>query len=559
MNRSLVALWLAIIASVLTLVLLAQFWISQRSRNAQQRVSELLASQLAPFDQAIERVIDGYALEFERASAATDISNPANCVELRRNPLVRSLVVIDQQERTLVYPDDLRNATLEERTLVIEAQQILRDHFPRTITPPILNSPPQQLAISAPQFRITPDSDSSSISIEQAKNWVTWYHGRGLVLGYAWQLQARWQAIIVLPRARWLADIVAALPDADQTPSDATSRPNTLATPGSLQQLVDVEGKVLHQWSTLPLAEWSALTMQLPHAEIPVTSPLDGWRLRQIATEDYRRALAGDELNLPIWMAVAGMAIALVLAGTLVTLNIRRELRLAQQRVSFVNQVSHELRTPLTNICMYADLIAQSFDDSSDSAEQLQQQERISVIRGESQRLTRLINNVLEFARPAPRNNELQRQPENLDAIVAETLATFEPKLKELGFRVECEFMAPGLRLMNRDAVEQILVNLIGNAEKYAACGKYLRVTTAATGDRIHVSVVDHGPGIPPSMRERIFKAFVRLADRLEDPAGTGIGLTIARELARKHGGDCILLESKQGAAFQLTLDAPNC
>ncbi len=140
---------------------------------------------------------------------------------------------------------------------------------------------------------------------------------------------------------------------------------------------------------------------------------------------------------------------------------------------------------------------------------------------------------------------------------MADTLATFEPKLRELGFQVEHDLNAPGLRMLDRDAVEQMLVNLIGNAEKYAFAGKYLRVATKSSGSQVEVNVIDRGPGVPMRMREQIFEPFVRLADRLEDPAGTGIGLTIARELARKHGGDCVLLPSDSGATFQLTLDAP--
>lgn len=115
MHRSLLALWFAILAAVLTIALLAQFWIWQRTRNANQRVSEALAIQLVPFNQSIQRVIDGYTLAFERASTSTDISNPVECVELRRNPLVRTLVVVDPQEETLVYPADLRNASPDER------------------------------------------------------------------------------------------------------------------------------------------------------------------------------------------------------------------------------------------------------------------------------------------------------------------------------------------------------------------------------------------------------------------------------------------------------------
>jgi signal transduction histidine kinase len=563
MNRSLIALWVALAAAILTIVALAQFWIGQRDHSTQARVQELLAAQLAPVRQAVKRVTEEYSLDLGRQTSAMDLSSPIACVELKRNPLIRTLVVVDRQDELLFYPRDLRNASSEERALVDEVQQLLRDRFPKMPTAAraanerLQQIPMQQAAV--PQIdqnsRVSQPSSQNDSTLEnkpvaEDSNWITWYHRRGLMIGYVWQQDARWQAIAVLPRSRWMADIVSELSD---TSNDQVSS-SPLAN--SLRQLVDVEGKVVHQWSSLPQSQWAAMMQSEPDAEVATSPPLEGWRLREFASDAYRKSMAGDDLRLPIWLAVAAMSASLVLTGLLVTFNINRQIRLAEQRVSFVNQVSHELRTPLTNICMYADLVAQSFDrEEEPTAEELQQQERLSVIRSESRRLTRLVNNVLEFARPAP-TKTLQRSPGELDLIVAETLATFEPKLEELGFTVERKFNCPGKRLLDRGAVEQILVNLIGNAEKYAASGKYLCIETVATEGGVAFTITDHGPGIPPRMREQIFKPFVRMTDRLEDPAGTGIGLTIARELAQRHGGDCELLATNIGASFRCTLEA---
>ena len=561
MNRSLIALWVALAAAILTIAVFAQFWIAQRDRSTQVRVRELLMAQLAPVGQSVKRVTDEYSLELERQIAAMDLSSPNACVELKRNPLIRTLVVLDRQDDLLYYPRDLRNASSEERALVEEALQLLRDRFPKMPTSPRASELRQQMAMQqvVPQFAqndaanrklLKTDANLENKTIADSSNWITWYHRRGLMIGYIWQQETRWQAIAVLPRSRWMADIVSELSDTalDQVSSSSSAN--------ALRQLVDVEGKVVHQWSSLPQSQWPALMQAEPDAEIATSPPLEGWRLREFASDSYRESLAGDDLRIPIWLAVAATSASLILTGLLVTLNINRQVRLAEQRVSFVNQVSHELRTPLTNICMYADLVAQSFDREDEaSAEELQQQERLTVIRSESRRLTRLVNNVLEFARPAP-TKSLQRSPEELDAIIAETLATFEPKLEELGFTVDRKFNCPGKRMLDRGAVEQILVNLIGNAEKYAASGKYLRIETAATDGVVSFTITDHGPGIPTRMREQIFKPFVRMNDRLEDPAGTGIGLTIARELSRRHGGDCALLTTDPGASFRCTLAA---
>ena len=132
MNRSLIALWIALAAAILTIAALAQFWIAQRDRSTHARVQELLAAQLAPIAQAVKRVTDEYSLELERQIAAMDVSSPNACVELKRSPLIRTLVVVDRQDELLFYPRDLRNASSEERAVVDEAQQLLRDRFPKT-------------------------------------------------------------------------------------------------------------------------------------------------------------------------------------------------------------------------------------------------------------------------------------------------------------------------------------------------------------------------------------------------------------------------------------------
>ncbi len=585
MNRSLLALWTALAAAVITIAVFAQFWIAQRDRSSTARVQELLTSQLSPVNQTIKRVTDQYAVELEKAIAAVDLSDLNDCVKLKRSPLIRMLIVVDGEQQLLYYPRELRNATLEDRALIDETQQMLRDRFPRMpVASPraadavqsqmlpasnvatqaaaqySLYSQTSSIPPASAQQKLQRDSATIDGTLDNANaypssKWVTWYHRRGLMIGHVWQQDQRWQAVAVLPRARWMADIVSALAEAGTSEETGKLAMNT--SQRSLRQLVDVEGKVVHQWSSLPQSQWSELMRLAPDAEIAVGAPLEGWRLREFASTAYRDSLAGDDLRVPIWLAVSGLSLSLMLTGLLVTLNVNRQIRLAQQRVSFVNQVSHELRTPLTNICMYADLVAQSLErEESPSPEESQQKERLSVIRSESQRLTRLVNNVLEFARPVP-TKALQRSAEELDSIVAETLATFEPKLCELGFEIHRVFNCEGKRMLDRGAVEQILVNLIGNAEKYAACGKYLQVATRAVDDQVEITVTDRGPGIPARMRELIFKPFVRLTDRLEDPTGTGIGLSIARELAKRHGGTCELLDSAEGAIFRCTLHAP--
>jgi signal transduction histidine kinase len=110
----------------------------------------------------------------------------------------------------------------------------------------------------------------------------------------------------------------------------------------------------------------------------------------------------------------------------------------------------------------------------------------------------------------------------------------------------------------DRDAVEQILGNLFSNVEKYAASGGRMEVTSTQQGTTTSIVVSDRGPGIPKGQEERIFAPFHRLSNKLSDGvAGTGIGLSIARDLARKHGGDLRVVPSAAGASFLLELQTP--
>ncbi len=126
------ALWLALGTAIVAIVVLAQFWITQRDRSARERVREILTARLAPCESGGQACYGSVlTLELERGFANTDLSSPNECAELRRSPLIRILVVVDREQQMLSYPSDLRNAMSEDRSLIEETQQLLRDRFPK--------------------------------------------------------------------------------------------------------------------------------------------------------------------------------------------------------------------------------------------------------------------------------------------------------------------------------------------------------------------------------------------------------------------------------------------
>lgn len=237
---------------------------------------------------------------------------------------------------------------------------------------------------------------------------------------------------------------------------------------------------------------------------------------------------------LPVYLAVGSGSILVLALGWLYYRESTRTIREAQQRVSFVNQVSHELKTPLTNIQLYAEMAssrAERVDD--DTAVRY-----LSIVDAETSRLSRLINNVLSYARH--QRNRLAVSPLHgaFDDVVANTVEHWRPLLESRHVAIECDLRAPGDLVFDADAVAQILGNLLSNVEKYAAQGRHVRISTRSSPQGVQLIVEDRGPGIPAADRERVFGAFERLrSDLTEGVSGTGIGLTISRELARLHGG----------------------
>ena len=451
-----------------------------------------------------------------------------------------------QSYQSRIFPSNRRARGNSQRDLSQDASQQVKDESNSNSVTSLQND------VQGGQVQEEAFASESAKANQEDFGWITWYHRRNLVLAFWLRDSDERTAMIIMPGARWTADLVAILPEMQSGDSPNVNLSGGLAG-GRLNQLVDIEGNNVYQWGDAAKSSWETLVANSPSAEIAVANPLEGWRLRVFATEELERQLAGDDLLFPIWLAVAGISLALILTGLLATVTLNRTMHLARTRVSFVNHVSHELRTPLTNICMYADLLAGDID--ADSSQQ--QLGRISVIQNESRRLNRLINNVLQFARSGTREKPLQPTSCNLNSLIDEVLETFGPSLSELEFEIETDLQTQESRLFDRGAVEQILVNLIGNAEKYAAGGKYLRIRTSGDDEFVTIEIQDEGPGVPDRLSKRIFAPFERVSDKLADPAGTGIGLPISRSLCRKHGGDCRLLKSSVGALFCCTLKAP--
>ncbi len=255
---------------------------------------------------------------------------------------------------------------------------------------------------------------------------------------------------------------------------------------------------------------------------------------------------------LPAFLAVASGCVLVLGLGWMYYRESRRAMSEALQRVTFVNQVSHELKTPLTNIQLYAEMAAHRAEKTGDQTAA----RYLGVVGAETSRLSRLISNVLAYSRK--QRNKLTVNPKSavLDEVVAEAVTRWAPLWEGKGIAIETSLHAPETMRLDADVIIQILGNLLSNVEKYAATGGMARIITTMDARQATLTVEDKGPGIPDRMHRRVFEAFERVrSDLNEGASGTGIGLTISRELAQAHGGTLNVDPAyRDGARFVLTI-----
>ena len=229
---------------------------------------------------------------------------------------------------------------------------------------------------------------------------------------------------------------------------------------------------------------------------------------------------------------------AILVGGGLLLREARRSELEALQKTTFVGNVSHEFKTPLTTIRLYAELLEQGRVSGEEK-----QRDYLNTIGREAARFTRLVNNALDFSRLEQGQKRFDRQTLDVTAQVGALLDAQGPRLAVAGMQVERRWPAAGIVAnCDRDALDQIVLNLIDNAIKYAATGGSLSVSIApgaAPAGGVEIRVADRGPGVAAADRERIFAKFSRLQGNLAtDQTGTGLGLPIAPQLARGHGSD---------------------
>ena len=411
--------------------------------------------------------------------------------------------------------------------------------MPSTMTS---ESPDAGLEKSAPELTPRAETREQPAPFLPSNGWFVWYWDRGLNLIY-WQRRPSGHIVgAALERARWISDLISWLPETDRVDSKSGSFAVQTAF-----RVLSSSSEVVYEWGDDVATDVAAF------CDAPLAAPLASWRLQCFIPPDQIATGGGRSAYLGFAAGLGAFAMTLTSLAWLLYRDYSRDMREASQQVSFVNQVSHELKTPLTNIRLYADLLERDLEQvEADQSEKPLR--RLEVISAEAQRLSRLIGNVLTFARQ--QRNTLQLHPVSVNVIelVRQIADRFTPSLQNHGIEIQVCGESNNALWLDPDFVEQILCNLISNVEKYAATGQRLEIRVAVNSEFATIDVIDAGPGIPAAHRANVFQPFSRLSSDLRASTGTGIGLSITRELARLHGGDVQLNDSATGCWFQVRL-----
>jgi signal transduction histidine kinase len=253
------------------------------------------------------------------------------------------------------------------------------------------------------------------------------------------------------------------------------------------------------------------------------------------------------------YIVLAALSLFMVGGIFLTYRNVSREMNLARQKSDFVANVSHELRTPLALIRLYAETLELGRLSAKEKY-----QEYFRIIREESERLTALINNILDFSRIDAGRKEYEFQETDLGELVHSTLNSYRFQIQQNGFAFE-ENISPDIPPVNvdREAIARSLLNLVNNALKYSKDQKHIAVKLYRANGSVKLEVQDRGIGIPINEQEKIFEKFYRCGDPLvHNVKGSGLGLSLVRHIVRAHGGD-VLVESAPDKGSKFTIALP--
>ncbi len=449
----------------------------------------------------------------EKLDALTDRWLPTAS---RETPSVRAILVLDDSRTVLAFVSRATGAYADEEA------------FRRLLTD-----------------KMTADMDLAQQPPDELRHLHREYGQQSYLVSY-------WQRIVEGRRYLVVAwhDIGRIVREA--LPQNMSAKDETTKAAVSRVNVIDSEGRIIYG-QPLRSGEFTVAV------RFPTT--LYGWRVQvsPLAAEELTNRVENRRL---LEMTMVSLScIVIVLGAIAIVLVAEKERRVSSLKSEFVANVSHELKTPLALVRMFAEML-----QSGRIGSETKRQEYLDIIVRESERLSALIENVLDFARLERGRDSYELVEGDVGEAVARAVNVYRYRAEREGVALALD-VAPDLPRVHIDerAIQLAVINLVDNALKYAPEGKRIvvRARASATGGGVRVDVVDEGPGVPPEDRQRIFDRFVRLpaalAAKIESGKapvrGSGIGLALVRHIAESHGGRAwVEGNGKAGSIFSFTV-----
>jgi len=292
-------------------------------------------------------------------------------------------------------------------------------------------------------------------------------------------------------------------------------------------------------------------------AGLPVLRrPLKGISYTIAVYERYPALMKGLEMRnkvLSFYIAIIVFSAFFILGGSFFTLRaLSEEWRMAQIKSEFVAALSHDLRRPLTSIRMFSEMLKEGLVATEDK-----KKEYYDIISNESEQLTDLANNILDFSRIERGRKKYLFEYGDISKLAAETVESFKAHMVGPGQNIvlDMETGLPGLK-MDAYAISQAITNLLSNAVKYSPSDGEIRVNVIKKAPGVAIEVIDKGAGIPKKEHRKIFEKFYRTSQQDTNVEGTGLGLTLVKCAVEAHGGR-VTIDSVVGKGSKFTLLLP--
>ena len=286
---------------------------------------------------------------------------------------------------------------------------------------------------------------------------------------------------------------------------------------------------------------------KIPLVSREISEILPRWEAAAYLTDPEIISTQARSIAVVMWVLIFILIISILIGGILILKSFYSEIILAQQKTTFVSNVSHELKTPLTSIRLFAEMLKEERQP-----DKVKQKKYLGLMVSETERLTRLIGNVLDFSRMGQKKKQYNKENIDITGLCRTLMEGQRLRLEQKDFALKFSASTDNTKVFaDSESLKQAILNLISNAEKYSTGKKAIEMELSLTDGYVLIKIKDRGIGIPAKHAKKIFKEFYRIDDSLTSRVrGSGLGLTIAAKIITGHNGSISHIPNPGGGSI---------